>query len=172
MSFSVEQLSAQALRAVLPDFVRLLQDSVEGGASVGFLPPLSMDEAASYWDSVQAGVQDGGRVLLVARQNNTVVGSVQLALERRPNGRHRAEVQKLLVHSAARRQGIARALMDAIEAVAREHGISLLVLDTLRGGAAEQLYRQIGYVEAGVIPQYARGADGALHATVVFYRMV
>jgi ribosomal protein S18 acetylase RimI-like enzyme len=172
MSFSIEQLSSEALPAALPDLVRLLQDAVDGGASVGFLPPLSMDEATSYWESVLASVQGGGRVLLVARQGGAVVGSVQLALEQRPNGRHRAEVQKLLVHRAARRQGIARALMAAIEDTARQHDRSLLVLDTLRGDAAEQLYRQIGYVEAGEIPRYARGADGALHATVVFYRMV
>ncbi len=140
MSFSVERLSAEAMRAAWADLVRLLQDAVDGGASVGFLPPLSMNAADSYWDSVMASMQSGGRVLLAARQGGTVVGSVQLALEQRPNGRHRAEVQKLLVHSAARRQGIARALMGAIEDVAREHDVSLLVLDTLRGDAAEQLY--------------------------------
>ena len=45
----------------------LLQDVVDGGASVGFLPPLSTDEAAAYWDSVAAALTGADRRLWIAR---------------------------------------------------------------------------------------------------------
>ena len=44
------------------------------------------------------------------------------------------------------------------------------MLDTRQGDVAEGLYRKLGWQEAGVVPRYARGADGALHATVFFYK--
>jgi ribosomal protein S18 acetylase RimI-like enzyme len=81
---------------------------------------------------------------------------VQLILATPPNQPHRAEVVKLLVHPDARRQGIARALMTAVEEIARSEGRTLLTLDTVAGSHAETLYRSLGYVVVGVIPGYAR----------------
>jgi ribosomal protein S18 acetylase RimI-like enzyme len=99
-----------------------------------------------------------------------LVGTVQLALATKPNGRHRGEVQKLLVHTTARRRGIAQKLLDAIERAALEAGRSLLVLDTEQGSDAERLYRRAGYSEAGVIPRFAATTAGPLTATVIFYK--
>lgn len=75
-----------------------------------------------------------------------------------PNQQHRAEVVKLLVHPAARRRGVGRALIVALERVAQSHGRTLLTLDTWTGGAAEPLYRSLGYISVGIIPRYARGS--------------
>ena len=47
-----------------------------------------------------------------------------------------------------------------------------LVLDTRQGDVAERLYLKQGYIRAGSIPQYARSADGTLHTTVFFYRLL
>src|SRR5262245_34659087 len=114
----------------------LLRDAVEGGASVGFVLPLADEVVSAYWSGIAADVARGTRVLLVARQGDTVVGTAQLDLVQRPNSLHRAEVQRVLVHRSARRQGIGRTLMHAVEAVARAHGRTLLVLDTQEGSAA------------------------------------
>ena len=108
----IERLNAEQASAVLGQLIEQLRDVVDGGAAVGFLPPLSEAEARSYWAGVVAEVERGSRVLLAARQGDDVVGSVQLELSARPNGRHRAEVQKLLVHTRARGQGIARRSHD------------------------------------------------------------
>jgi ribosomal protein S18 acetylase RimI-like enzyme len=90
-----------------------------------------------------------------------------------PNQRHRAEVAKLLVHPDARRRGIARDLMAAIEEIARQEGRTLLTLDTRTGDAAEPLYRDMGYRTAGVIPGYARGPHGReLEATTFMYKVL
>jgi acetyltransferase len=171
-ALSIERLTGAEATAALPALIDLLRDAVESGASVGFLPPLDRDAARAYWESVVDAVSRGTRILLAARIAAGIVGSVQLDLAQQPNARHRAEVMKLLVLRSARRQGIGRALLAAVESEARHAGRSLLVLDTRRGDAAEQLYRGHGYTEAGIIPRFARGADGLLHDTVFFYRIV
>src|SRR5207247_2693942 len=49
-------------------------------------------------------------------------GSVQMDLESRANGNHRAEVMKMFVHSGVRRRGPARALMSEVDAAAHGFG--------------------------------------------------
>jgi len=48
----IELLTAQTARDTLNDLVELLQDAVDSGASVGFLPPLWREVASNYWLSV------------------------------------------------------------------------------------------------------------------------
>jgi acetyltransferase len=170
-SFSpIERIHSEQEQAVLPELIALLQDTVASGASVGFLPPLSHEDAHQYWSIIFQEVAQGTQVLLVARDAGRIVGSVQLALAMKPNALHRAEVQKLFVHQSQRRRGTGRALMQAVEQVARECGRTLLVLDTRQGDAAERLYRALGYQEAGVIPGYARNEMGTLDGTIFFYK--
>jgi acetyltransferase len=112
---SIERLSPEEEPIVLPHLIHLWQDTVASGASVGFLPPLSAEDAQQYWSTVFQDVAQGTRVLLVAREAGRMVGSVQLALVTKPNAWHRAEVQKLFVLSSQRRRGTGRALMQAVE---------------------------------------------------------
>jgi acetyltransferase len=166
----IESIQSEQGQSILPELIALLQDAVASGASVGFLPPLSMEEAEEYWQGILGDLSPQSRVLLVAYQDGNIVGSVQLEFAGRANGLHRAEVQKLFVLQSHRRRGIAQKLMQSIEGVAREHQRTLLVLDTREGDSAEQLYRKIGYIAAGVIPAYARNAAGELDTTVYFYK--
>ncbi len=171
-ALTIESVSREQGLEDIDDLVAVLQDSVDNGASVGFLPPLSYDEAWRYWAKALEQVAAGERLLLVARRDGRTVGTVALGLEARPNGSHRAEVQKLLVLSTCRRQGIARALMAAVEDAARAEGKRLLFLDTREGDAAEKLYEEIGYTRLGSIPGYARNADGGFDPTVIFYKQL
>ena len=152
--------------AQLEQLVDLLIASVDDGASIGFLPPLARDEAERYWSEALAP----GVILLVAEQAGRIVGTVQLHLALKANGRHRAEVNKLMVHPDARRQGLGRLLMQHVEEVARREGRTLLVLDTREGDPSNDLYRSLGYVEAGRIPRYARSANGELDTSVMYYK--
>ena len=170
---AVEPLDAAAVLRHRPALVALLRDVVDGGASVGFLPPLSVEEAGAYWDGVAKALQGGGRRLWIARDaDGIVVGTVQLDLEQRANGHHRAEVMKLMVLTATRRQGLGRALMEAAETEAHRLGRTTLVLDTRQGDPSETLYRGMGWRPAGAIPCYARSADGSLHATVFYFKVL
>ena len=147
--------------ADLDDLAEVLHECVHGGAGVSFVIPFSHAEAKAFWQRhVLPFVQAGSRCVLVARQAGRIVGTVQLDLDTPPNQPHRAEVRKLLVHPEARRYGIARALMQAIEEQARNAGRTLLTLDTVTNCPAEPLYRSLGYIPLGVIPDYALSASG------------
>jgi ribosomal protein S18 acetylase RimI-like enzyme len=168
----IDALDADAARREQPSLVALLRNVVDDGGSVGFLPPLAADDAREYWESVAVAVKGGGRLLWVAREAGALVGTVQLDLEQRANGRHRAELIKLMVHTGARRRGVGRALMRAAQDEARRRGRRTLVLDTRQGDPSEALYRSLGWTFAGAIPQYARSANGDLHATALYYLLL
>jgi GNAT superfamily N-acetyltransferase len=143
----------------LDALAEVLHAVVHTGAGVSFVVPFSHEEARAFWvERVLPGVRVRTRRVLVARENGRIVGTVQIDCATPPNQAHRAEVLKLLVHPSARRRGIARALMIALERVALAEGRTLLTLDTWTGSSAELLYRSLGYVTVGVIPRYARGS--------------
>ena len=75
-----------------------------------------------------------------------------------------------MVHPDHRRRGFARKLMLAVDGLALSTNRWLLVLDTVTGDRAEQLYPTCGYRKVGVIPGYAYGSHGTLDATTVFYK--
>ena len=168
----ITKLAADEIHSLRSQLSDLLIDVVDGGAAVSFLAPMPRDAADAFWQGVADDIAKGTRTVLVAVIDDRVVGCVHLALAMQPNGRHRAEVQKLLVHSRYRRRGVATALMTAAEAEAQGMGRSLLVLDTESGSLGEQLYMQLGYQRAGVIPHFARSSNGNMHATVVFYKQL
>ena len=172
MSLGLTTLTPDEGSIHLPDLIALLVDSVDNGASVGYLAPMDAEMAHKYWQGVIDAVAGGDRVLWLATLDGAVVGTAQLSLERRPNGDHRGEVSKVLVHSSARRKGIGRALMAAIEARARAEQRTLLVLDTVEGDAGERLYESIGYVSAGAIPNYAKSSNGGYDPTNVMYKVL
>ena len=119
------------------------------------------------------GVRDGTRRVVLARADDRIVGTVQLVFPSPPNQRHRADVAKLLVHPAARRHGIARALMTRLHEIAAAAGRTLLTLDTVTGSGAEALYTSLGYVTVGVIPRYARAAlTPELESTTIMYKEI
>ena len=153
------QLEHPRADAEIDMLAEVLHAVVHAGAGVSFFTPFSIDEARAFWvGKVLPGIRAGLRRLLVARIGERIVGTVVLELETPPNQQHRAGVAKLLVHPEARRRGIARALMIDLEEIARGEGKTLLTLDTVTGSDAESLYTSLGYVTAGVIPRYARGA--------------
>lgn len=164
----IERLQAPVSDADIRDLARLLIDAVESGAAVSFLSPLAPERAEAWWRGVFAS-PDPRSVVLVARDGDGIVGSVQLHPAWAPNQPHRADIAKLLVHRRARRAGLGTRLMERIEGAARDAGFTLLTLDAKRGGAAEQLYRRAGWIVVGTIPRYAVDPDGGcLHDTVVF----
>jgi acetyltransferase len=167
----VRRVSRQEESALLGPLAGLLQDAVHGGASVGFMAPLAPEAARQYWQEVFRAL-DSERLLWVAERDDQLLGTVQLQSCAKDNGRHRAEVQKLLVHTRARGRGVAGSLMRAVESEARAQGLRLLVLDTLRGSQAEQIYGHLGWQRAGEIPDYAAAPDGALFPTVIFFKQL
>ncbi|MBI1848083.1 MAG: GNAT family N-acetyltransferase [Candidatus Rokubacteria bacterium] len=168
----VKSLSAADVAPRRAALVALLEDAVDSGASIGFLAPLNPGEADAYWGAVLAPLRDGSRRLLVAEGADGLVGTVQLDLAMRPNGLHRAEVAKLMVHTRARRHGLGRVLMLAVEDEARRLGRTTLVLDTRAGDPSERLYQALGWHRFGLVPRYAKSSSGALDASAFYFKLL
>jgi ribosomal protein S18 acetylase RimI-like enzyme len=147
----IEELDAPSAAAAVSGLAEVLIDCVEGGASVGFILPMTH--------------------LRVARDDTGIVGTVQLQKATKENQPHRAEVSKLLVHRRARNRGLGERLMREIEAVAAREHRGVLVLDTATP-EAERLYQRLGWQRTGAIPDYALMPDGSLCDTIVYWKHV
>ncbi|WP_307439733.1 GNAT family N-acetyltransferase [Bacillus sp. V2I10] len=166
MSYEVEISELKTLDEHIEQLADLLIKIVEGGASIGFLPPMSLSQATEYWESVL----EPSVILLIAKVNDEIAGSVQLHLCMKQNGGHRAEIAKLITHPDYRRKGIARLLMQKAEERAIQEKRSLLVLDTREGDVSNQLYNSMGFTECGRIPFFAESAGGKLDTTILYYK--
>jgi GNAT superfamily N-acetyltransferase len=163
-------ITAPVSEAVLEQLAAVLVDCVEGGASVSFMSPFSQAQALAFFRKIASSVTSGDTLLLAAQLGGRIVGTVQLGLDTPPNQPHRADVRKMLVHRSARRFGIGAALMARIEDEARRLGRWLLVLDTVPGESGYRVYKRAGWIECGVIPDYAMFPDGRLCDTTLFWK--
>lgn len=169
-AYNMEKIEIIRLTGLEPKLIKELADVlvtvVNDGASIGFLAPLALPDARAYWKSVP-GL---GTLILVAQVAGEIAGTVQLQLCLKPNGIHRAEVAKLMVHPKFRRKGVGRALMVALEEIAKAEGRTLLVLDTREGDPSNKLYRSLNFIQAGRIPKFARSSEGTLDATLLYFK--
>ena len=163
-------LDAPISEAALDQLSTVLVDCVEGGASVSFMAPFSHADGLTFFRKVAGSVTAGDTVLLAAKVDGRIIGTVQLGLDTPPNQPHRADVKKMLVHRSARGRGVGMALMAAVEGVAKQRGRWLLVLDTVPGMDGYRLYRRAGWTESGIIPDYALLPDGRLCDTAYFWK--
>ena len=169
---TIRLLDGEETRAALPQLSEVLVDCVEGGASVGFMAPFTLDDARPFWLDVADVVEAGSTIHAVAEVDGRIVGTVQIGLASKANQPHRADLMKLLVHRCARGLGLSRLLMDAVEAEAARRGRTLLVLDTATGSPAEAIYPRFGWERVGVIPDYALHPDGSYCGTTLFYKRI
>jgi ribosomal protein S18 acetylase RimI-like enzyme len=163
-------LNGQQAQSELEALTDVLQGCVSDGASVGFIDASDRQIMRNFWLDTFGGLERNERLLLVARQQQRIVATVMVVWNLMPNGRHRAEIGKLLVHPDARRQGIARQLMQLAEERVKQAGRTLMVLDTRSGDIASLLYLSLGWEIAGAIPYYAQSTEGVMDATTVMYK--
>jgi ribosomal protein S18 acetylase RimI-like enzyme len=168
----IARLSPAELDSCAGELGAVLVDVVDGGNSVGFLLPLELSAATAWWRGLVPAVADGSVQMWAARTGEDLCGTVQLRLAAMPNGLHRAEVAKLMVAPRARGRGLGRELLATVERAAVESGVSLLILDTETGSAAESLYRSAGWTQVGTVPDYAADPRGELQPTTFFYKRV
>jgi len=166
----IRSLSALELVAALPELTELFADTVNSGSPLGFLAPITQATARDYWMSLIRELESGSRLLLIARSENGVIGSGQLALSQRPNSPHLAVVEKLFVARTSRGQGVGKSLMQALHEAARERGRTLITLNTRHGEAPEVFYKSLGYKEVGVIPGWTIDRSGKRYDHAELYR--
>jgi len=169
----LEWLTADSVDAALPDLAALLIDAVESGASIGYMLPYDPADIHAYWRNVASSVKTGSKWLLVARLGDgSLVGTAQIEPAGKANGRHRAEVQKVIVTSRLRKHGIGTKLMAEVEQFARTQQRTLLLLDTRANDAGERLYTACGWTCFGVVPAYAFSPDGSIEGTAFYYKQL
>jgi GNAT superfamily N-acetyltransferase len=166
----IRVLTVADARAAIPGLCEVIIDSVEDGNSIGFLEPMSMPTAMTFWEGVVKSVELGTVALLAAVENDVVQGTVHVKFAQTENQPHRVDISKLLVHRRARGRGISRLLMTAAEEVTRTAGRFLLVLDTATGSPADSIYPHLGWNASGIIPDYAMNPDGSLVSATFYWK--
>jgi GNAT superfamily N-acetyltransferase len=167
MTVAVRPLTGEP--AVIERLADILVATVAAGGSITFMHPVPRDEAVAYWREALA---DSGRVVLGGYVGDRLVGTVTLWLATPQNQPFRAEIWKLMTDPAARRLGVARALMIAVEQLAIERGKTLLNLDTAADHGGAPLYDSLGWTRIGQIPDYAYKPHGGLTATILYYKQL
>ncbi|MCD2517576.1 GNAT family N-acetyltransferase [Massilia sp. G4R7] len=166
----IHRLDARGASELRAQLGTLLLDAVADGHSLGFLAGLDQDQLDAYWRGIEGDVARGVRVLLGAERDGMLVGTVQLELCQKPNGANRAELQTLLVHCTARRQGLGTALLQAAEIEALGLRRGLLHLEIEAGCGAEQLVERAGFTRAGSLPDFACTPNGHWRAAAIWYK--
>ena len=150
----------------------MLTEVVAAGGSVGFMHPVEPERAKAFWDGALAAAARKQRLVLGAWDGELLVGTVTLLLDSPPNQPHRAEIAKMMTRPSHRGRGIASTLMRTAEDLARQHGRTLLVLDTAADEGASGLYERLGFTLAGEIPDYALKPHGGLTATRIYWKKI
>jgi ribosomal protein S18 acetylase RimI-like enzyme len=168
MPIRIEPLTSAP--AVCAGLSEILIEAVAHGGSVSFMHPLSFADAARFWDASLASADRGERVVLGAFDADRLVGTVTLLLDLPPNQPHRAEIAKMITRLSHRHRGIATALLRAAETSAIARGRTLLVLDTAVDDGASALYEGVGFMLAGIIPDYALKPHGGFTGTKIYWK--
>ncbi|WP_439572248.1 GNAT family N-acetyltransferase [Phreatobacter sp.] len=165
----IDVLDAADAARYVPGLAAVLTDCVQNGASVSFMKPYGQADAEAFFHRVAGQVAAGGAVLVAAFSGDRILGTAQLGLDMPQNQPHRAEVRKMLVHSAGRQQGIAASMLGRLEAEALARGRTLLVLDT-SSDVARRVYERGGWSRCGHIPDFALWPDGGLCDTTFYMK--
>ena len=170
--FFVATMSGDEVREHAQALSGLLRDGFAAGSALGFVVPVDDPDLDHYLASVADEIDARRRTLIAARRGDLVAGMVQVLPDMAANGRHRAEVQKLVVAETQRGRGVARQLLEAAETAARSSGIRLLYLSTHAHLPAVELYRSAGWHEVGRIPGWAIVPGGQAVENVFYWKPV
>ncbi|MQY13429.1 hypothetical protein SRB5_35770 [Streptomyces sp. RB5] len=149
-------------RTLRDQVAQLWADVVNAGGSVGFLPPVGVDEVRGELVKHLVAMAEGRMRLLVGRDEGGVVkGTVFLGLNTHRLMRHWLWFHTVMVHPSLQRTGQGRALMAAAADGARGiDGIEGIRLTCREGTGAEHFYAACGYKEAGRVPGAIRVGPG------------
>jgi ribosomal-protein-alanine N-acetyltransferase len=142
----IEPLHRRHLKAVLP---------IEAAAY-----PTSWSR--SVFESEIEQVRDGTRYYVVARMGGEVAGYAGLWFVSDPDG-DQAHITNIVVRESRRRAGIGRRLMLVLAAEAIRRGCVAWTLEVRASSeGARELYRQFGFVPAGIRKRYYDNVEDAI----------
>lgn len=152
-----------------------------------FLPPLSHEKILASWTTWTEEVSAGRRIIVVqlAEESSQVAGVASLYMPDTETGSHRGEVGRLLVSPSYRKRGLARVLMTALEAEARDLGRWMLVRSCFNAPSGHvrvadyysrltkyrHLTRPLEVVQSMCIPNWATRKWGSFQTSVSVQKM-
>lgn len=157
------QIAERLSGAELNDLCDATEAAIADGGGFGWLSDPGREALERYWKGVTL-IPD--RTLVVARVDGVICGSTQLVRPPRHNEARAfmCELQSAFVAPWARGHGLAKALVEEAELIARGEGRTVINLDLRETQlAAIALYESMGYVCWGTNPNYAR-VDGRMVA--------
>ncbi|MFF5018467.1 GNAT family N-acetyltransferase [Streptomyces sp. NPDC001165] len=157
LSFELDPPVSRALR---DEVLTLWADVSNAGGSVGFVPPVTVDEIRPELVRHLVAMAEGRTRLLVGRDGTgAVVATAFLTYNTHRLLRHWVWLYTVMVHPRHQGKGYGRDLLEAAADAARGlDGIEAIRL-TCRGGLGlERFYGSCGYKEVGRIPGAIRVA--------------
>ncbi len=132
--------------AGLAEPVRLLEESLREGEPV----------PEDFAETLRRAVETGELEVLAARAEGRVVGVVLLAYRLSVSAAGLfASIEDLYVRPAARRQGVGRTLLEAVERRSASRGVSYVEAQ-VEGEEAAAFYSALGYEEEPGVRVYSR----------------
>lgn len=157
--------------ADLNDLCDATDVAIQAGGGFGWVALPARDILERYWKGVLAMP---ARMLFVARLDGVICGTAQLITPPRNNEAQSFAVTLTTNFLApwARKHGLARKLLEAVEKKAQAEGFSVINLDvreTMQD--AIRLYESMGYVHFGTHPYYAR-VDNKVIKGRYYYKVI
>ncbi len=155
----------------LNDLCDATEDSIAEGGGFGWVSVPERDALERYWQGVIAAPT---RLLFAARLDDVICGTAQLILPPHNNEAqaHVVQMTTNFVAPWARGHGVARALLQKVEEIARDKGYAVINLDvrsTMAGAVA--LYESMGYVKFGEHPLSVR-VKGETVPSLYYYKNI
>ncbi|MFJ2832661.1 GNAT family N-acetyltransferase [Streptomyces sp. NPDC087263] len=146
--------------------IGLWADVSNAGGSVGFVPPVDVEDVRPEWRKHLTAMADGRIRLLVGFDDNdngdgAVAATAFFGFNTHRLMRHWVWLYTVMVHPRHQGKGYGRQLLAAAEeAAAGFEGIDAIRLTCRGGEGLEHFYGSCGYKEVGRVPGAIRVAPG------------
>lgn len=139
--------------------IELYNSVIKNESILGYQSELTATEAEIVQQEIARSVESGGQELMFAKFQNEVVGMVLLTPSKLPNCAHRVELSKGLISNEYRNKGILQKALLEIGCRAVSKGYTQIVLDVRAGTRSEKIWRKAGFIQYGLLEDYARVGD-------------
>ena len=170
-SVTVSRITESLSKPDLNDLCDATDAAIEGGGGFGWLNVPERTMLERYWQGV---ITAPTRWLFVARLDGVICGTTQLILPPANNEAqaHIVQMTTNFVAPWARGHGLARMLLETVEAHAKNAGFAVINLDVRSTMAsAVQLYESMGYVKFGEHPFSVR-SNGETITSLYYYKNI
>ncbi|WP_199036257.1 GNAT family N-acetyltransferase [Glycomyces salinus] len=141
------------------------------GGSVGFVPPVNLEEVRPHTVSILARVIDQTDTLVALKEGAAIVAWCVLTSNDSPPRQGWRTVRHVQVDPERQGSGVGGKLLAAVDRVAREElKLEALSLKVRSGTGADAFYRRHGFTEVGRLPRAVRVADDDYRDDIIMWR--